>query len=93
MKQIQVKAEAIRKERLSQKSVKEDLSVAPLDDDDRSKFSFGSGYHEFRTNLRSKAAKMKHYAGSVPKPKPKGTPVQDVTKIQKLPGTHILPPI
>lgn len=93
MKQIQAKAEAIRKERLSQKSVKEDLSVAPLDDDDRSKFSFGSGYHEFRTNLRSKAAKMKHYAGSVPKPKPKGTPVQDVTKIQKLPGTHILPPI
>jgi hypothetical protein len=36
---------------------------------------------------------MRHYAVSVPKPKPKEIPTQDLTSILRLPGAHILPPI
>jgi|688.fasta_scaffold1484280_1 hypothetical protein len=36
---------------------------------------------------------MKHYADSVPKPKIRSLPKQEISSIEKLPGTHILPPI
>ena len=85
----------MKKERKSLKSQTDpvDLVFGETDDDDRGKFSFGGGYHEFRKNLQTKAHKMKHYADSVPKPKRREIPKQDISYIEKLPGTHILPPI
>ena len=64
-----------------------------IEDEDRSKFSFGMGYKEYKNTLKTKTEKMKHYAQSVPKPKTKELPKYDLSKLEKLPGTHILPPI
>jgi hypothetical protein len=70
-----------------------EIQHVEVTEDDRSKFSFGHGYHEYRNTLKTKQQKMKHYAESVPRPTSKQMKSRDISNIAQIPGSYMLPAI